>query len=725
MGESTLNKDALEENILDFNFIKKKYMNSLIENIDKIQYKLKKLLINKDLFLSNCLNSFCEEKFNKKYIKKYFCKVDKLLKLMEKNIVYIRGTLGHNLDIPMIDNIEYLYDRKEAIITLSSDEIILFRENGFREQLAVNKIIERINISLPEEEKLYIQPIVSLDNGGFMNIINQRLQTNNKLKPNYYFKCGEILAVVYILGGQNNFEYDLTCINGEPVIQNIADVIEIDTNMPSFQSAESVVRFVIECSVYNINFLDSTREYLDKQQLLEYRSGFKRIYNILVENKTIFIKLMGELFKDKNSYLAKVVTNINHLNKKDLARQLNIIDAKFNNIKSNIFKLTISKEYEKNRIDFDHILKTASKLGEDIIQDSIIGYNNSITSRSWITLKKDCNESFTVCPSNDNPYEGNSGIALFFLYLGVVSKNEYFIATSIEAMESFVDDLRARIKENKISKEFFMLANIGIYTFAKMYLITGKEIVKEYIEEIIVCIRKFIYSYDETNQLKSFCALLAVAEREEFLYLKEKILDICNIVYEKLEKKFNIDILNSDQLLDINEAIIFCARFANISKNHKADNVIDKLLNNQRKDNIILNMNKALKSTKFYSEMLLSRLVLKKYCYVDDLMDVEVELLIKHFTNNSFEEAIDYYDGAIRNLEILEFAAEILDDKNLNNSCKNAFNKLLAYIEHFYLAENGSYLEKKLSLISGVVGCGYTLIRHYNKNIVPSILWFD
>jgi lantibiotic modifying enzyme len=643
---------------------------------------------------------------------------------MEKNIDGIIQILGHDLNICRINNIEYIYDSGEAIITLSSDEFIQFRENGFREHLAFNKIVETINKNLSEEEKLYIQPIVSLDDYSFFKIIGNKFKPNNKFNPSYYFKCGEILTLVYILGGQKKFKYMLTCINGEPVIQNISDIIMNNNNLSSFQSAEDVVRFVIEYSVFNINLLESKSEYLNEKQLLEYKSGFKRVYSILVENKAIFVKLMSELFSYKNSYLAKVVMNVNYLNKRDLVRQLDIIDAKFCNIKKDIFELSISKKCKKDEVDLKQVLKVASRLGENIIQDSIIGYNNNLTSRSWITLKKGRNERLMVCPSNDNPYEGNSGIALFFLYLGVVSNNDYFITTSVEAMESFLDNLKSKIKENIISKDFFMLANLGIYTFSRIYLITREVIIREYIEEIIVLISRYIASYDDMNLLKSFCALLEVAESEEFSYLKEEILDICNIVYEKLENKVNIDMLGRNELVYIDAAMMFCIRFSSVNKTKKVNNIIDKLLNHQRKYNTVFHIRQSLRSTKFILEMLLSRLILKKYGYTDDLIDEEVKLLVKYFTDNSFEQAIDYYDGTIITLEILEFAAESLGDKGLDNSCKHIFNKLVTYIERIYVDENVSYIGKQVSLISGLIGAGYTLIRHYCKSQVPSILWF-
>lgn len=522
-----------------------------------------------------------------------------------------------------------------------------------------------------------------------------------KINCDCYFEAGQHLALLYIM-------------------------IPQEKNIKNNFSSRNIAQEIIDSSVYYIDFLSKCKKSSEVANIDSIKAGFRYTYDTIINNKFDFIGLLNNLLSNDSAYLTSIIPKIYGLNDVDLKRQLYFLDVRFLKNQNQQTHMVFSDDVHPNRINRHYALTLASNLGDHIIQRGIIGFNDLATSRTWInTIKK--GNKIILSPANYNLYDGNSGIALFLLYLGVVTKKDYYIYASIEAMRESISHINMVSAENEIKIEDYYGIAGQIYTLSKIYSITKNEAIKETIKKGISKLYTLLYTLinECIDFTKSECmmdvleVLLSLYENKELSDLKNTVLDLANLIY------INIEHILSDSkaetglhLININVAAAL-VRLFNITSNKKIENSIREILESER-----LICDKKISQPKAYDEKLLRLITLKKFNYNDEFIDNEINEALDFTIKNSFGKT-PYYNGDIRTLEILEYAADVLGDNGLKNRCINTYNKLLGEVIAPYINEEINLANKPTTLMTGIVGHGYSLLRKCCDSTVPSVLLLE
>ncbi len=623
-------------------------INNLFKNISDIVF-------NEEEFFKDILDHFNKYKVEKNKIKKYLNLIIKTMNLAKKKFPQLEKEKLKKKGL-QIKKIKVLLDNEISILTFTDGSKIFFlKDSILKKHSLFNEIICYLNEKIAKENYLDVKKIVHCKKYGFLGT---SAFVNDKDLAKYYFKSGELLAVLYLLCCKDTKKlFSLT----NPIIQN------------KF-SASNVANHILEVSVYTIDFLPFNKRYLNHYDIEAIKSGFEYMYNVMVSNKIDFIFFIKDIFINDIKYLGNVLTKLNILNKEDLKMQLYLIDVRFSENEFYRHQIIFSDDENTGTIDRKKFIRLADSLGDYLIKKSIIGYNNENISRTWInsTLyglgKKTC-----------NAYNINNGIALFFVYLGELTKKKYFINVALEIMQESIDTID---NMGQYSKFLFY----ELFTLSEIYSITKSKTIKSTINKGIKIIKE---SKKEDISASNMVVILAIYNNIECNKIQELILDLANLLYKNI--KFD------DQC---EETLAFLINFMSITKDKEIKSTIKKLLEFQRKKSLDKN----------YFKMLLNRIRLKELEYDDNLINEEINEGLNYIINNGFDDNSLFIDEIV-NIEILEYAAEVLNNKELKNRCINTFNDMVNKIIEPAIYDEIHYGNKPISLTKGITGYGYSLIR--------------
>ena len=588
------------------------------------------------------------------------------------------------------------------------------------------------------KDKKFFNEVVKWLNGKFFNKSNY-LYTFKNIKTNkytvtecnsddnsyiYYLRAGELLALLYILNIKNLDQKDIISINECPVVK--ASNIEFNTtDIKQLFYASEIAEVIIDTSVYKLNFLPENKIKLKAEQVFYIKKGFSLVYNIAIKNKTELMTLINQFIDNKNFNLCNVLYRVQNLNYSDMKNQLYFIEVRF--LKDGNYKKCIdfSKDHFNSIIDKETLMNLACKIGNYIIERSIIGYKDSKIERTWIGTT----ENGTVAPIGNSLYDGNSGVALFFGYLGAVTDKEYFTAAAMETMEPVLRYIKEE-KDSLINYPKALSEIIGaFYTISKLYKLTLDEKIKKFIQDNIT----FLYELIEKN--KEFNALSNAVDVNILLSIYKDLKNNNNLKDRLL--KLSSNTLNNLQLSNentplaisfyggISGAICSTSKLLELTKTEVLENLLQEILKLQRQ---MYKMNRnQLKSGWFngLSGVLLSKLSLKRICYTDALLDKEIQELIDAIIKSGFGNNPYYAYGQLGNLATLNYAAETIGDNILKNNCDNTFNLMIDNVFEAYILKRLKFSEEPVSLTNGLSGLGYSLLRRCNKDLVPEILLFE
>lgn len=461
----------------------------------------------------------------------------------------------------------------------------------------------------------------------------------------FYLRAGELLALLYILNIKSLDEESIISMAEHPII--VTSNIKFNTTITNQLSyANEITKYIINNSVYKLNFLPDNNLKLTREYVRCIKEGFSLIYSLVVENKNELFYLINKFTDNESLNLNTVLSRVRNLNLNDMRNQMFFINEIFS--KNSVYKIYIdfSKDTLHKSINKEKLTSIACKIGDYIIERSIIGYKDSKLERTWICTMG----NGIIEPMDGSLYRGNSGVALFLAYLGTVTNKQYFISAAMEAMQPVLRYISQVRRSNQPSSDL-----IGIfYTLSKIYNLTYNEKIKKFIKDNITVLSKF----SETNK--------------------------------KFDESYN-DIFVTSKLLDV-------------TKIKALEKFLEEKLRLERQDEKEI----------FHglSAMLFSKLMLKKTCSKDALLDKEIRELTEAIISKGIRDNLYY---SLENLRLLGCAADTLNDTALKNRCDNTFNLIVDKIMADYRLKKFNLFEQSISLINGLSGLGYSLISCITK----------
>lgn len=557
----------------------------------------------------------------------------------------------------------------------------------------------------------------------YIEFLNDENDGNNDFTK-CYFNLGQFLVLIYVLRYKKN---DVFFVGGCKQEDKYPDICNKWLNLSP--SAEEIAKDVLESSLYNIiKGLSEEKLIYPRRHLSSIKLGFQYMYNIILNNKLEMTNLVKSLFNNQITESAMILSKINMLNPKDLKFQLYILDILLYKNKN---EETSIKLYEGNlncKINKKNLLNCAVNLGNCLMKMSIIGFNNHTISRTWINvINRDNNK--ILSPNCYNLYDGNSGIALFFLYLGLASKKNYFINLALEAMQQSIYNINS-LKEDAIIQLGAFNGILGdIYVLSKIYSSTKNNEIKGIVKTAIIKLKKIIKTKKCANVLDGnagiIAILLSIYDNPDFSDIKDILLELATLCYRQI--KHNIDYKKISVGFGYgNDGIIaVLARLLNITKDNEIENTIRDILYFQRNNDCSEQLYGKNGWYNGYAGTLLSKLILKKLNFKDKLIDMEIKKYLELTIKNSFGKNLYYFNGDIGTLEILEYAAEILEDDSLKNRCTITFNNIVETVIEPNINEQIKYENQSLSFMTGITGLGYSLIKKYSDVSAPQVLWLE
>lgn len=638
------------------------------------------IVCNKEEFLIDILNYFNNYKIEENKIKDYLNLATKAMKIAEKNFFQLEKEILKEEGLK-IKKIEVFLDNETVnLIFTDNSKFLFFNHSVLKKYSLFNDVIYYLNKKVTEENNLYIRKIISCRKYGFLEV-SEFIKDNELFK--YYFKSGEFLSVLYLLCCKDTEElFSL----GNPIIDN------------NF-SASNIAHHMLENSVYNIDFLPLDKVDLVSSNIGAIKSGFEYMYNIIVSNKAELIFFLKERFINDINYLGNILAKLNILNKEDLKVQLYLIEVRFLKNESCRYQITLLEDESPGMLDRKRLIRLADSLGDYLIRKSIIGYKNGDISRTWInSILYDFGEKLELPGCAFDLYDGNSGVALFFVYLGELTKKKYFINAALEVMRESIDEM-----DNIDGYSNIILYEL--FTLSKIYSITKSKTIEHAINKGILYIYKIIEE-GNTDYISAGHAsiMLSIYDFIESNKTKKLIIDSAKLLYKNINFEHKYE-----------EVLVFLIKLMSITKDKKIQSAIEKLLDSERK----------VSSNKNYFEILFNRLKLKQLQYNDNLINEEINEALNCIVKNGFENNKCYYNEDIFNIEILEYAATVLENESLKNRCINTYNNIVKRIIEPTIYEEIRYGNKSISLMKGIAGYGYSLIRNCSdRNGIP-ILSFE
>ena len=456
------------------------------------------------------------------------------------------------------------------------------------------------------------------------------------------------------------------------------------------------------------------------------------------------------------SPLDKVKEKLKNLSIRDKEMQLHFIDmsfwAKTTNSNKDETNIVFSQNTSNTTLNPVKLKELAIKIGDYLIEKSILGYSEGKLDRTWISTiligRDEC--TWSLAPVGNSLYDGNSGIALFLAYLGKVTGEKRFINAANDAISSVLYEID--ILDNKYP--FLIGAYNGIsgyfYSIYCIFKITKDKKLITFLKDKITLLYNLIPRDKNIDVISGAAGTIGTLlyiyndiNDEDF---KKTLLDLCIVCFNHIKKSI-VNFPNNSIAWGEGGVYVPCTGFAHgnagiiayliklykIIKEPEILDIISKALNFER--NLYSSKHKnwySSEENKLISfawchgapGILLSRLILKENGYTDSYIDEEIKLALETTIKQGFGNNPCFCHGDIGNLSILEYASKILNDEYLRNKCKHTYNSMFETVLKTRWNKGVFSGTESMGIMTGLSSFGYSLLREINDELVPEILWF-
>ncbi|GAA0748787.1 type 2 lanthipeptide synthetase LanM family protein [Clostridium oceanicum] len=462
-------------------------------------------------------------------------------------------------------------------------------------------------------------------------------------------------------------------------------------------------------------------DYLDQTPL---KLVYKRIMNFSEKDLYLQLRFIHIAFESKKSDYHKDITPI-----------------KFHQINNNQLEI-----YSKKYIDL------AIEIGNYIIDNSIVDKDVE-NNRTWVSpILAGRNEvGVGINPVGDDLYNGNCGVALFLIYLGYVTGKDKFIQSASEAIESrrkFIDSIEPKYP---LSIGAFSGISGTIYVLDKLVQYGKRQSDKEYIEKYVNYLDEIVFMDKQYDLMGGALGCIAVLHP----IIKSNNYPNLNRVMKSIINKCCTHLINEKKKVDIGGV-----SWGNVTKStgfsHGNAGMIaylSRLLNEnwiENKKDLEVVIDQALKFERalyidkyknWYKDnkkeqicygwchgapgILLSKCLAKDFRINDYKWQKEIQSALNTTKSKSFGNNPSLCHGDLGNLEVLYIASEILEEKKLRNDCKLIFDEIYqTVIKERWKGKSFRGVDS-YSLMVGLSGFGYSLLRFSSLYNIPSVLWLE
>lgn len=452
-----------------------------------------------------------------------------------------------------------------------------------------------------------------------------------------------------------------------------------------------------------------------------------------------------------NTALDIVIKKISNFTQEDLNEQVQIIENSFIGKDiiehRNLLQTATNFECEELSYSKERKLQLAKKIAQLLIDKSVVGTVKGEISRSWVGYTPvghdNINYQYGVNPND--LYNGNAGLALYFIYLSRVSKEKKYLEYAYETLNPMIKTINSIDPDSTFLIGPYNGLSGHLYTIHKLFEDTRDLGLLAYIRTIIE-LMQLLYKRDRTYDIigGSGGALKVI-----MTLLKSKVYDVdVNISLLKLLEKITINLCKRCTVIGEERIAWECMEHKGIAFTGyahgvsgilaslylsntvlhnefvqktviKALNYERKLFNPEKKNWAANNMENKYSCGWCHGApgILLSKSILIENGYKDSSINKEIEDAISTTIKCGFGNNICLCHGDIGNLEILKRISKVLDLEELNIQCDyvygNLFDKVYEHICKVKVLPVGIML--------GSAGVGVAALQSISDKI-PSVL---
>ena len=441
----------------------------------------------------------------------------------------------------------------------------------------------------------------------------------------------------------------------------------------------------------------------------------------------------------KVSIIDEIINKIDSFNKLDLDRQISILYMSFedkirrNYATKNKFLDTNTTYKEIKNIN----INVAKKIGDYVIKKGIYGKNKKEVS--WLALRMVKGNIMSIMDAGFDLYEGNAGIGLFLAYLSKFIKDkeiENIVMSTIKPIINHIKD------EKKIG--FFNGLSGELYSLFKIGKILNKEELIGVVYKNIPYLKTLIDSNGNIDITSGYSGnllfIISIYKEVKDATLKEELLGLMELIYKKIKNKairnkFGVT-WSEDGLIGfahgnvgIESALI---KYYNITRKEEILELIREGVNFDRSlfDKEKGGWPRAAINYNIYSNfwchgnggILLSRLLLKEENFEYKYLDEEINFCINELITKGIGGDYSLCHGDTGNLLILYKAAILLKDKGLKERVLGTFKIYMDKIIEDNIIEEDFKFKENNSLMIGLSGIGYGILKFLYYDEVPDIL---
>ena len=184
------------EKIINEILINRHFTPAVIIIIKDFFRNMNNIVYNKEEFLRDILIDFNNYRVEENKIRDYLNLAIKAIRLTEKNFTLLEKEMLKEEGLK-IKKIKVLLDNETVILKFTNNSKVLFsKESILKKYSLFNDTINYLNEKITKRNKLQLRKIVDCGKYGFLEASEF---INEKRLFKYYFKSGELLAVLYLL----------------------------------------------------------------------------------------------------------------------------------------------------------------------------------------------------------------------------------------------------------------------------------------------------------------------------------------------------------------------------------------------------------------------------------------------------------------------------------------------------------------------------------------------
>ncbi|GIN51001.1 bacteriocin formation protein [Bacillus paralicheniformis] len=442
-----------------------------------------------------------------------------------------------------------------------------------------------------------------------------------------------------------------------------------------------------------------------------------------------------------------VLEKIRSLDEKDLYGQLQVLHmvmlASSADHYADVEK--IDPFWNKTAPAKEDFLEQAVDIGNYLLKTKIQGVNRNKKDLTWISTVLEGNNEviWKISPVGLDLYNGNSGIALFLAYLSYFTGEQRFKEAAEQAIVPILNDMKKFSENPTWSLGAYSGVGGNLFTTILLAELWNDSSLHQQVEKAlpgyIAMINEdtiFDYIGGATGALD---ILLCIFHRTGSIQAVKGAISCGKhlMKHGRVMKSGGMgwpSVLDGSVLTGYSHGTGGTAA-ALSSLNYWTENkailpYISKALEYERTfyDEKEKNWRTPGRDTSSYAwchgapGILLSRLRLKENGWTDPLLDREIEVALETTLHKGFGNNRSYCHGDFGQLEILLYAKQVLQDRELDVYIESVRSQLLEIVKQKMWNYGISRGTEAKGLMTGLAGIGMGLLKQYDSEAVPNIL---